>query len=88
MKNCKIIGYGKITTKEDNKEMLRIIIGVDSISENYYGTMVTTVFLDYDKELESNLKYAIDNNSKCEYETTDNILTGKTKVSKIIVKKY
>ena len=87
-KICKIIGFAKVITKEDNKEMLRIIIGVDSISENYYGTMVTTVFLDYDRELEKDLIFAVDNNIDCEYTTTDNIWSGKTKVNKIIVKKY
>ena len=86
MKKCKIIGFGKVVTKEENKEMLRIIIGINSISENYYGTMVTAVFLDYDKNLEKDLEFAIDNDIECEYTTTDNIMTGKTKVNKIIVK--
>lgn len=85
MKKCKIVGFGKVTTKEEQKEMLRIIIGVDSISDNYYGTMVTTVFLDYDKNMEKELEFAIDNDIECEYTTTDNIMTGKTKVNKIIV---
>lgn len=85
MKKCKIIGFGKVITKEDNKEILRIIMGIDSISENYYGTMVTTVFLDYDNKLEKDLIFAIDNEIECEYTTTDNIISGKTKVSKIVV---
>lgn len=86
MKKCKIIGFGKVVTKEENKEMLRIIIGINSISDNYYGTMVTTVFLDYDKNLVKDLEFAIDNDVECDYTTTDNIMTGKTKVNKIIVK--
>lgn len=85
MKKCKIIGFGKVVTKEENKEMLRIIIGINSISDNYYGTMVTTVFLDYDKNLVKDLEFAIDNDIECDYTTTDNIMTGKTKVNKIIV---
>lgn len=85
MKECKIIGYGKFKDKDTQEEMLRIVIGIDSTNENYKGTMITTAFLPYDKDLEDDLDYAIKNNKKASYETTDNIITGKTKVSKITV---
>lgn len=85
MKECKILGYGKFNEKETNNEMLRIVLGIDSNNENYKGTMVTTAFLDYSKDLEDELNYAIDNNKMASYETTDNIITGKTKISKITV---
>ena len=88
MKECKIIGYGKFKEKETQEDMFRIVIGIDSTSENYKGTMITTAFLPYDQDLEDELDYAIKNNKKANYETTDNIITGKTKISKITVKHY
>ena len=85
MKECEIFGYGKFKDKDTQEEMLRIVIGIDSRNDNYVGTMITTAFLPYDKDLEDDLDYAIKNNKKASYETTDNIITGKTKVSKITV---
>ena len=64
--------------------MLRIIIGVDSISENYVGTMVVAVHMDYNKDLEEDLKKAIETGEIVEYTTTDNIVSGTTKVNKLI----
>ena len=83
-KECIIIGFGKYKSKETNEEMLRIIIGVDSISENYFGTMVVAVHMDYDKNLEKNLNNAIETGEIVEYTTTDNIVTGKTRIDKFI----
>ena len=85
MKNCQILGYGKYTEKETNNEMIRIVVGIDSTSENYTGTMVTTAFLEYSKDLEDELNYAIKTGAAASYQTTDNIITGKTKINKIIV---
>lgn len=85
MKECEIFGFGKFNDKETNEEMLRILIGVESNNEKYTGIMATTIFLPYDKNLEDDLEYARKNKKKASYETTDNIITGKTKVSKIIV---
>ena len=84
MKQCTIIGYGKYKKKETQEEMLRIIIGVDSISENYVGTMVVAVHMDYNKDLEEDLKKAIETGEMVEYTTTDNIVSGTTKVNKLI----
>ncbi len=84
MKQCTIIGYGKYKKKETQEEMLRIIIGVDSISENYVGTMVVAVHMDYNKDLEEDLKKAIETGEIVEYTTTDNIVSGTTKVNKLI----
>lgn len=84
MKQCTIIGYGKYTEKEENKEMLRIIIGIDSISDKYKGTMVVPVHLEYNEELERNLNIAIKSGEMVEYTTTDNIVSGKTKVNSLI----
>lgn len=84
MKECTIIGFGRYTEKEENKEMLRIIIGVESISEKYIGTMIVPVHLEYNSELEENLKNSIETGEIVRYTTTDNIVTGKTRVNKLI----
>ena len=88
MKECKIIGYGKFKEKETKEDMFRIVIGIDSTNENYKGTMITTAFLPYNQDLEDELDYAVQNNKKANYETTDNIITGKTKINKITVNHY
>lgn len=85
MKECEVFGYGKFKDKDTQEDMLRIVIGIDSRNENYFGTMITTAFLPYNRELEEDLEYAIKNKVYVNYETTDNIITGKTKVSKITV---
>ncbi len=87
MKECKILGFGKFTSKDDNEEMLRILIGIKSDKENYKGMMIAPpVYLKYDQLLERQLNSAITNDSiKAKYETTDDIISGKTKVSKIII---
>ena len=84
MKECTIIGYGKYKKKETQEEMLRIIIGVDSISENYVGIMVVAVHMDYNKDLEEDLNNAIKTGEMVKYTTTDNIVSGTTKVNKFI----
>lgn len=82
MKNnyCKIIGYGSYTDKETGELKLRINISVDSIYENYYGQLLTTVFLPQNDELESNLKYVIDNKLSIEYITKINVVTKKVEI--------
>ena len=85
MKECKILGYGKFTEKETQNEMLRIVVGVKSTSENYKGLMTTTAFLNYSRDLEDELNYAIENDLTANYETTDNIISGKTKIVNITV---
>lgn len=86
MKKCKIIGYGKFEEKETKEEMLRIVIGIPSISEKYIGIMTTTVFLEYSNQLEDELKEAIDKNLEVYYQTSDNIITGKTKITKLEIR--
>lgn len=86
MKNnyCKILGYGSYTDKETGELKLRINISVDSIYENYYGQMLTTVFLPQNDELESNLRNAIDQKLDCEYITKINIITKKADITGFI----
>lgn len=83
MKNnyCKILGYGSYTDKETGELKLRINISVDSIYENYYGQMLTTVFLPQNDELESNLRNAIDQKLDIEYITKINIITKKADIT-------
>lgn len=88
-KECIILGFGDYENKETGEKLLRILIGVDSISDKYKGIMVApAVFLNYDEELKDKLTEYIEDkgeNLKAYYKTTDNILTGKTKVSDIII---
>ena len=86
MKNnyCKILGYGSYTDKETGELKLRINISVDSIYENYYGQMLTTVFLPQNDELESNLRNAIDQKLDIEYITKINIITKKADITGFI----
>ena len=81
-KECKILGFGKCTLKETGEAKLRILIGVRSNNENYTGLMVAPpVFLDYNENLEKDLGKAVqDENIQTYYTTTDNIISGKTKV--------
>ena len=83
MKKCKIIGYAACENKETKEELFRIVIGIPSISEKYKGTMTTTAFLEKTNELEKTLDKAITNNIDVYYETSENIITGKTKITKI-----
>ena len=88
MKECEILGYGTFADKETGEALLRILIGIKSKSDKYVGTMVAPpVFLSYDESLEYDLKKYINkkDNFKAYYESTDNIITGKTKVSKIVI---
>lgn len=87
-KECIILGFGKYPDKETGEMMLRILIGIDSKNDNYYGIMVApAVFLKYEEDLENDLRLAIDNkdDTKSYYTTTDNIITGKTKVNALYV---
>ena len=83
MKKCKIIGYGKFEDKETKEEMLRIVIGIPSNNDKYIGTMTTTVFLEYSEQLEHELNEALNLDSVVYYQTSDNIITGKTKITKL-----
>lgn len=88
-KECIILGYAPYEEKETLKKMLRILIGTNSDKENYKGIMVAPpVYLDYKEELVNLLNAYLDDESKqvkAYYKTTDNIFTGKTKVSDIII---
>ena len=46
--------------------------------------MVVAVHMDYNKDLEEDLKKAIETGEMVEYTTTDNIVSGTTKVNKLI----
>ena len=87
MKNnkCDIIGYSQVKIKDTGEEMFRICIAIDSTKENYIGKESLYIFLSNDDDL----KYNLDNYlngllHKCYYETTNNILSGKTKVTKLV----
>lgn len=88
-KECIVLGFGDFENKETGEKMLRILLGIRSTNEKYKGIMVAPpVFLNYDEKLKNNLElYIEDNGENLEafYTTTDNILTGKTKVSNIII---
>lgn len=90
-KICKVLGYKIYDEKDENKKltgnkMLRIIITINPQVENFYGETPVVVFLPYNEEFEKDLKKAIDNkDTKCTYKTTDNIVTGTTKVTSIII---
>lgn len=85
-KECKILGFQECTVKDTGELMLRICMSIKSNRDNYYGDESTFIFLPLDEELKENLKLAIDDkNVKTYYTTTDNIISGKTKVNNIIV---
>ena len=87
MKECKILGHQKCTIKDSQEEMLRICLAILSARENYVGMESTYIFLPYSDELKTNIDtYFRNDDLTAYYETTDNIVTGKTKVSKIIIK--
>ena len=72
MKECYIIGYKPCQNKETKENLLRIIIEIKSQDEKLIGNNAIICFLNE----------AIENNTKVYYETTDNIETGKTKITK------
>lgn len=85
MKECKVIGYQECTIKDTHEEMLRICLQIKSSRENYVGDESVYIFLPNEEKLKSDIeKYLNKEYFKCTYETTDNIVTGKTKVSKLI----
>ena len=86
-KECKILGYQKCTIKDSQEEMLRICLAILSTRENYVGNESTYIFLPFSNELKTKIdNYFRNDDLTAYYETTDNIVTGKTKVSKIIIK--
>lgn len=85
-KECKILGFQECTVKDTGELMLRICMSVKSNRDNYYGDEATFIFLPLDEELKENLKLAIDDEEvNTYYTTTDNIISGKTKVNSIII---
>ena len=88
-KKCKIIGYSIFNKKDDNgketgEQFLRIILGIKSDAKSYYGTIVApALFLEYSEELEKQLRTAIDEEKIISYETEENILTGKVKITSL-----
>lgn len=90
MKTCKILGYKPYDEKDTEKKltgkkMLRIVLTIKADDESgFIGRMPAVVFFEYNEELCSNLSKAINEDKEIKYETIENILTGKTKVSKLI----
>jgi|GEM_PF-6873336 hypothetical protein len=82
MKECYIIGYKPCQNKETKENLLRIIIEIKSQDEKLIGNNAIICFLNDTEELRNFLNEAIENNTKVYYETTDNIETGKTKITK------
>ena len=82
MKECYIIGYKPCQNKETKEDLLRIIVEIKSKDEKLVGNNVIVCFLEDNEELRNFLNEAIENNTKVYYETTDNIETGKTKITK------
>lgn len=84
-KECKVLGYHEVTIKETGELMYRICISVKGTKDKYVGNEAVYVFLPIDEELKETLDYAIKYDCVAYYTTTDNIITGKTKVSNIIL---
>lgn len=84
-KECKILGYHEVTIKETGEVMYRICISLKSKKDKYVGNESLYVFLPINDELKETLNYAIENECIAHYTTTDNIITGKTKVSNITI---
>lgn len=83
MKECYVLGYKCYDDKDTKEKMIRIIITVESIDSKYYGKMPVPVYMKWSNDLEKNLMKTIDENDCINYETEENILTGKTRVSKL-----
>lgn len=84
-KKCRILGYQRCTVKETKEDMYRICMCVDSERENYIGEEALYIFLPIDTILEKNLNNYLNGSLKnAYYKSTDNIITGKTKVSELI----
>lgn len=69
---CKILGYARYASKEDQSEKLRINIAIPYENNGYYGLLpLKTLFLSYSKELEDILYESIKNGKlvKIDYET-------------------
>ena len=80
-RKCKLIGFSKFAEKETGVMKLRVVVGIESISENYKGIMVVpAVFLDYTEQLYELLNKALNNECNIEYVTRENIITVKTKI--------
>lgn len=68
------------TDKNTQEEMYRIVIAYNQNNNKYYGLIPANVFLNKEDVYENNIKNAIDSKKEVEYETEENISTGKTKV--------
>lgn len=89
LKECEILGYQQCTVKDSQEEMLRICMAIKSSREKFIGKESVYIFLPYSKFLETKLNdYVLGNpqNKTAYYRTTDNIITGKTKVSEIVIR--
>ena len=76
---CRIFGFNKFKNKSE-EEILRIVIGIESQNQKYYGLIPTTVFLKSNNNLIEILKYSIDTKEAIYYTCSNNIVTGKTKI--------
>ncbi len=84
MKECKVIGYQECIVKDSQEEMFRICITVKADDEKYRGEKAVYIFLPKEEKLKIDLDNYLDKKYyKCTYETTDNIISGKTKVTKL-----
>lgn len=85
-KSCKILGYMPCTNKETHEELLRICISIKNDDERYFGEKATYILLNYNSELETKLKGYINKEYyNAYYKTTDDIISGKTKVTEIVI---
>lgn len=63
MNECKILGYARYTSKEDDSEKVRINIAIPYEEKGYNGLLpLKTIFLDYSSHLVDLLNEAIKNN--------------------------
>ena len=85
-KKCKILGYMPWNNKETHEELLRICISIKSDDDRYFGDKATYILLSYNSELENRIKGYINKEyNNAYYKTTDDIISGKTKVTEIVI---
>ena len=80
MNECRIIGYKPCKNKETQENLLRIIIEVNSPDEKQIGNDCVVCFLEDTEQLRNVLNDSREKGLQLYYETTDNIITGKTKI--------
>jgi len=88
IKNCKILGFKEITRKEDMERVLIVNVSVKTYDKDYIGDFpLPVIYLDYSLELKEKMELYLLHPEKfaCAYEVRSNIITGKAKISNILI---